>query len=158
MVEEAADEPDEIEYDPEANSITLTLNGTIVSVDIEIQVHARAWRHAHITLDGATHPALIWVWKWPTGTPSAVASRQNVDLCKHSRFDEQADDSIRADQIAETPWTGDFAQLQSQRHGRRAGQKQEPHSRETSLPLRGTAGRFGEILLPAQSLEPIGRR
>ncbi len=41
MVEEAADEPDEIEYDPEANSITLTLNGTIVSVDIEIQVHAR---------------------------------------------------------------------------------------------------------------------
>lgn len=34
----AADEPDEIEYDPEARSITLTLNGAIVSLDIEIQV------------------------------------------------------------------------------------------------------------------------
>ena len=34
----AADEPDEIEYDPEARSVTLTLNGAIVSLDIEIQV------------------------------------------------------------------------------------------------------------------------
>ncbi|KZS04568.1 Protein CASC1-like protein [Daphnia magna] len=39
VVEEAADEPDEIEYDPEARSITLTLNGAIVSLDIEIQEH-----------------------------------------------------------------------------------------------------------------------
>lgn len=33
----AADEPDEIEYDPEARSVTLTLSGAIVALDIEIQ-------------------------------------------------------------------------------------------------------------------------
>lgn len=33
----AADEPDEIEYDPEARSVTLTISGAIVALDIEIQ-------------------------------------------------------------------------------------------------------------------------
>ena len=34
----AIEEPDEIEYDPEARSVTLTLSGAIVALDIEIQV------------------------------------------------------------------------------------------------------------------------
>lgn len=34
----AADDTEEIEYDPDARSVTLTLSGPSVSLDIEIQV------------------------------------------------------------------------------------------------------------------------
>lgn len=34
----ALEEQDEIEYDPEARSVTLTISGAVVSLDIEIQV------------------------------------------------------------------------------------------------------------------------
>lgn len=74
----AFEEQDEIEYDPEARSVTLTLSGAVVSLDIEIQA-----RLTNIIIK--SNIDLFF-----SGASNSAETGANLNLHKLTRHHEQA--------------------------------------------------------------------